>query len=315
MKQPIKLFLSLLVASFFLPGCMNKKQKTGQATVLTIGVMSSMDYLPLAVAQRNGYFEREGIMVNLRKFYSANERDAALQSGNLDGCILDYTGGAIQHAAGTAIFFTSQCDGTFELIAGKRANVASVNDLRGKNIATARHTVVDFCADMVLKQAKIAESEITKSEINKIPLRLEMLRNGKIDLTVLPDPFATIAKADGLHAVASLEGLGLHVTGIAFVQPAIDTKADAIHAFYRAYNNAIADLQQQPLSDFYPVLTEDIGFPPDLTNVAVLPAYHVARLPASDDLNAVNEWLKAKRLVPESYDIQTMIVRTFAPHE
>ena len=80
---------------------------------LNMGVMSSMDYLPLAVAQSNGYFEKEGLTVNLQKFFSANDRDAAIQSGNLDGSILDYTGAAIQKAGGVELFFTSQCDGTF----------------------------------------------------------------------------------------------------------------------------------------------------------------------------------------------------------
>lgn len=57
-----------------------------------------MDYLPLEVAQDNVFFEKEGINITTHRFYSANERNLALQSDNLGGPILDYTGAAIQRA-------------------------------------------------------------------------------------------------------------------------------------------------------------------------------------------------------------------------
>lgn len=80
------IYTLLLVALFI--SCTNKSKKTAENdNILNIGVMSSMDYLPLAVAQENGFFEKEGVIVKINKFYSANERDAAFQSGNLDGTI------------------------------------------------------------------------------------------------------------------------------------------------------------------------------------------------------------------------------------
>ena len=286
-------------------------KKDGREKTLTVGVMSSLDYLPLAVATSSGYFTQEGIEVNLQKFYSANERDAALQSGNLDGCILDYTGAAIQRAGGVNLYLTSQCDATFELIAGKNSGVKSVNDLRGKNFAVARNTVIDFCTDMVLKNAGIAQSEVQKSEINKIPLRLEMLRNEKIDLTVLPDPFATMAKSDGNQFVTSLQEMGYHVTGIVFTATAIDSKAKTIRAFYRAYNRAISDLQQRPIADFQDILINEIGFSqPAIVNVK-LPEYNPANLPEDNDLEAVSAWLREKELVPAGSDIHSLVDSRF----
>lgn len=283
----------------------NKENKN---MTLNMGVMSSMDYLPLAVAQSNGYFEKEGLTVNLQKFFSANDRDAAIQSGNLDGSILDYTGAAIQKAGGVELFFTSQCDGTFELIVGK--NVAN-NELKGKNFAVARNTVVDFCTDIVLQNAGIPQSDVVKSEINKIPLRLEMLRNGKIDMTVLPDPFASIAKADGFQMVTSLKEQGYQVTGIVFTKNAIDTKSDAIEVFYKAYNQAIADLQKKPAADFKDVLVSEIGFPEPVVASVKLPEYQLAKLPEAKDLDAVSTWLKERGLIRAEFDIHTIVNADF----
>lgn len=309
--------LRLFFYTIFLLGiasCTSIKQNAKDMT-LSVGVMSSMDYLPLIVAQKSGYFEQEGITVNLQKFYSANERDAAIQSGNLDGSILDYTGAAIQRAGGVDLYLTSQCDGTFELIAGKDTNVKSKNGLKGKNFAIARNTVIDFCTDMVLKNGEIAQSEVQKSEINKIPLRLEMLRNGKIDLTVLPDPFATIAKSDGNPVITTMKDLGYHVTGIVFTKTAIDNKKKAISAFYRAYNKAITDLKQKPLADFQDILTREIGFPQPLVANIKLPEYSPAKLPENKDLEAVSNWLKEKQLLPADFNIQTLVNAGFIPKQ
>lgn len=293
----------LLLVTILVVSCTSTKKESKNMT-LDMGVMSSMDYLPIAVAQANGYFENEGLTINLQKFFSANDRDAAIQSGNLDGSILDYTGGAVQRAGGVEIYFTSQCDGTFELIAGKNINQA---DLKGKNFAVARNTVVDFCTDIVLQNAGVAQSDVVKSEINKIPLRLEMLRNGKIDMTVLPDPFATIAKADGFPKVTSLKEQGYQVTGIVFTKNAIETKVDAINAFYKAYNQAVADLQSKPASDFKDILASEIGFPEPLAANVEIPDYQPAKLPAVKDLEAVGAWLKERELIPADFDVNSIV--------
>ena len=116
-----------------------------------------------------GFFEAEGVSVTINKFYSANERDAAFQSGNLDGTILDYTGAAIQRAGGINLKVTSQCDGSFVLIASKESGVNSIHDLAGKSLAVSRNTIIDFCTDLVLQQANISLKDVEKVEINKIP--------------------------------------------------------------------------------------------------------------------------------------------------
>lgn len=306
-KQTVKsaVFYCLII-SLALNACTgNKKENKNEE--LTIGVMSSMDYLPLAVADAQGYFEEEGVNVNLQKFFSANDRDAAIQSGNLDGSIIDYTGAALQRSGGVELFFTSQCDGTFELIAGKHTNIESIDELKGKNVAIAQNTVIDFCTAMILKSAGIEQDEVNKLEINKIPLRLEMLRNEKIDLTVLPDPFVTMAKDEGLPSIITMNDLGYHVTGIVFTKSAIDNKKEEIDAFYRAYNRAIADLQQLPLSDFQDVLVNEVGFPQPLVDKVILPEYHPAQLPKQEDLDAVNRWLQEKQLLPIDFDINSLV--------
>ena len=55
--------------------------------------MSSMDYYRWLLRCTRLLWREAN--VNLQ-FFSANDRDAAIQSGNLDGSIIDYTGAALQ---------------------------------------------------------------------------------------------------------------------------------------------------------------------------------------------------------------------------
>lgn len=306
-------FFILLIASF-LVACANGRSKTvneKEYSQLNIGVMSSMDYLPLAVAKDNGFFEQEGVSVIINKFYSANERDAAFQSGNLDGTIIDYTGAAIQRAGGIDMRITSQCDGAFVLVVGKESTINTPQDLKGKRLAVSRNTVIDFCTDWVLKDAEIELSDVEKVEINKIPLRLEMLRNGKIDATMLPDPFVTIALEAGNKGIVDIQDMDLRVTGIAFHDEVIVEKGEALKSFYRAYNQAVDLLNLQPASAFNDLLVREIGAPYELVSNIKLPTYTKSQLPQEKDLQKVDQWLKAHKLVAPDFDISTLIAVEF----
>ncbi|HTO14365.1 MAG TPA: ABC transporter substrate-binding protein [Edaphocola sp.] len=300
-------YLTAALLGVLMMSCGNDVKKDEAVAPITIGVMASMDYLPIAVAQANKYFEEEGVVVKIQKFYSANDRDAALQSNNLDGTIIDYTGAAIQKAGGVDLSFTSQCDGTFELIAGKDVEIKNDNDYIGKSFAISRNTVIDFCTDMLLKDKGIPLDKVKESEINKIPLRLEMLRNGKIDMTVLPDPFATMAKADGGQVLNSLQNIDYFITGIVFLKKSILEKEQSIRAFYKAYNRAVADLQEKPIDSFHKILVEEIGFPEAMLANVKLPNYEKARKPRNKDLQAVSDWLTNRKLITEDFDIFKMV--------
>lgn len=301
-----KLRYLLLLGLLLICSCTQKKNNKN-SQLLRIGVMSSMDYLPLAVAKEQNLFEEEGVEVVINKFYSANERDAAFQSGNLDGTILDYTGAAIQRAGGVDLKLTSQCDGSFVMVANRQSSVKDMEQLVAKKIAVSRNTIIDFCTDLVLQQARIPLKDVEKVEINKIPLRLEMLMNGKIDATMLPDPFATIALQNDNFAVVDIEKLDVRVTGIAFHNKSIDEKREAIESFYRAYNRAVDILLDEPVSSFHELLIAEVGVPAEFVSHIHLPRYTKASLPQIDDLKKVAAWLKSQNLVPSDFDIETLL--------
>ncbi|MDR2804187.1 MAG: ABC transporter substrate-binding protein [Dysgonamonadaceae bacterium] len=302
-----RVFYYLLFFGLAFSACKSPDKKTNS---LKIGVMSSMDYVPLAVAREQGFFDRQGVRVEIQKFYSANDRDAAFQSGNIDGTVIDYTGAILQKAGGVDLKLTSACNATFCLMTAQ-PEIRQLSDLSNKKTGVSRNTVIDFCLEMALLSAHIPVTAIEKQEINKIPIRFEMMMKGLSDATVLPDPFISIATAKGAKSLVCMEDLGYAVTGIMFHTQAIDRKSDEIKAFYRDYNEAIEYIHTHSVEDLETVLVEEIGFPKALIASVQLPDYTPAQMPQEKDIQAVCAWLKEKKLIPEHFSTQDLSDKRF----
>ncbi|MCC8147193.1 MAG: ABC transporter substrate-binding protein [Bacteroidales bacterium] len=307
MVRRFSLYMVFFIIGIFLfMACNNKADQDG----LTIGVMSSTDLLPYAIAQRNGYFENYGVNVTIQKFYSANDRDASFQTKTVDGTITDLTGAIIQRANGIDAVITSKEFGVFHVMTHD-STIHTMAGLKGKNVASSKNTVIDFVIDMALNSAGLTPDDIVRQEVNKIPIRLEMLRNYKTDATGLPEPFISIALEDGMKSVVSLNELGYNVTCMFFHQSVINEKKDLLKSFYQAYNEAVNYIHTHPRHEYTDVLIKDLGVPEHLVSKVLLPGYQKAALPTSRDINAVIQWLKEKSLIPADYQPDHLLNDTF----
>lgn len=300
----------IALSAFLLVSCTSgKKQENKDIPSLSIGVMSSMDYLPLAVAQREGYFAKHGVEVKIERFMSANQRDIAFQSGTVDGGVTDYTSAALLKAGGFDMKLTSKCQAPFYIVAGAKSGINDVAGLKGKKIAVSQNTVIDFCVDMALKSVGLTPADVEKVEINKIPDRFEMLRNNKIDATGLPNPFALIANSEGCNLLVSMDSLKYTVTGIVFSQSAINTKAEAIKKMYAAYNDGVEYLNTHRVSDIKDILVKDMMFPEAVADKVTIPNYTRAQpvTVGDKDILEVIEWLASKKLLDSNFKAGDLI--------
>lgn len=306
------LALALLSVMLFVSGCGSTAEKE-QKKEITIGMMPDTDSLPFIVAEKEGYFEAEGVKVNLVQFKSAMDRDAALQSGNLDGAVSDVLAAAFLKSGGFPVVITSRTDGSYKLIAGKNAGARGVPDLAGKEIAVSKNTIIEYVTDSIFAKENLGEAAIEKVVIPQIPTRLEMLQNGKLAAATLPEPMATMAIASGGVLVSSSDHLGINPGIILFTEQATKDKKKDIQAMYRAYNRAVAKINEQGKGDIIDLAIEKLAYPPKVKEVLVLPKYREAALPEKSDITDCVLWLNRKELVKDSYTYESLVV-DLLPH-
>lgn len=307
MKKIMAMVLVVLLVSI-LGGCGQKAtEKPANLQELTIGTMPDVDSIPFIIAQEKGYFKEEGLTINIKPFKSAMDRDSALQSGNLDGAISDMLAVAFAKAGGFDVKITSLTSGSYKLVAAKDIGDASILSLKGKDVAVSKNTIIEYVTDRILATNSLDSNSINKVVIPQIPTRLEMLQSGKLAAATLPEPMASIAISNGCKLVNSSDQLEINPGILLFTNKAIGTKSAEIKAMYRAYNKAVAYLEQEPQEKYIDLLIEKGGFPPTVKGALELPKYKKAVLPSEKDVQECVDWLTEKSLIKQNYSYKDLV--------
>ena len=78
-----KIMLIVLAITLILSGCASEPE----VNEVKMAVLPVLDALPMYVAQAQGYFEDEGLVVELIPVASAPERDSLMQAGQVDAIL------------------------------------------------------------------------------------------------------------------------------------------------------------------------------------------------------------------------------------
>jgi len=305
------MMLLLLLVLALAAGCGQQAEKK-ELQEITIGLMPDTDSLPFIIAQEKGFFAEAGVKVNLQQFKSAMDRDSALQSGNLDGSVSDLLAVAFAKAGGFDVKVTSFTDGSYKLVAGAAEPAADIKGLQGKDVAVSKNTIIEYVTDQILANQQMPSDGINKVVIPQIPVRLEMLQSGKLAAATLPEPMAGIAIHNGGHLINSSDQLGINPGVMLFTAKAVEGKKAEIQAVYRAYNKAVAYLNNTPSTEYMALVLSKGGFPPAAKDALNLPQYHEAGLPAEKDVMDCIAWMKEKQLIKQTYSYKDIVIDLLA---
>lgn len=294
MKRRINkgLLTSLVIAmAISLIGCTGQKDNT-----IHIGVMYSSDIIPLAIMTEKNLDEKYGFQLDMQVFQSAKDRDAALQAGELDGVFTDYIGMCMYQNAGLEMKITGVTDGDYVLLAGKDTKISSLMEAKGKEIAISENTLIEYSLDFILDKNQLDTNYLSKKVVPRIPDRLEMLRNGSIDLGLLPDPFSTLAEESDAIVLGSANEFGLYPAVCAFDESAIKEKKELINKMYKAYNEAVDYINNTDIKEYENLVIKTCGYPEELSGKIKLPTYRKHTLPTEEELTHAISWASKKGL-------------------
>ena len=280
---------------------------SNEKTVLRLGVMGSIDAVPLVIAQKNGYFEEEGIDLDLQIFKAAKDRDAALQAEELDGVLCDEVAISIYQNSGIDMKITGTTNGFWTLVAGKDSGINSVDDLKVKKIAISERTMIDYLADYIATENGMESTDIEKVAIPAMPARLEALKNNQIDAAILPAPFNDTAVKDGGTEIVKLYNKDIMISATAFLQDVISKNPDAIKGFYKAYDKAIDYINNNDIKEYEDTIIKTVGYSEDMRGNISLPDIKRNYLPKEENVQRVFDWSKENGIITKDLNAKDII--------
>jgi NitT/TauT family transport system substrate-binding protein len=271
----------------------------GERRSLRVGLMPAVNSIPLIVAQHEGYFEEEGVEVELELFRSQFYREAALQAGEIDGAISDLVNAINGWSNGSDTKVAIHTHGLFGILSSPGSTVRTLADWDGaERVQTGllEDSIIFYVAERVLEAHGADPEKIDIISTLNLPSRLEMLVADQLEAAVLPEPMTRIAVAQGAHMLADTSVLEETPGVLLFTGPARGKKANAIRALLRAYDRAVALLAAD--ADAYrDIVIEVGGFPPAVRDAMVFPAFEPARRPSREMVEDVAEWMMEKGLI------------------
>jgi len=280
--------LSLLALS----SCAAKKP----AEPLRFGILPDADSLPFMVARDEGLFDKEGVKVELVPFVNAQERDAAIQAGRIDGAIADILAAAFLVAGGFDMRVTSASDGRYGIAAAPGSGITDAKGLAGKRIGMSTNTIIQYAVDAIAGAAGLSQDAYQSVAVPKMPVRMEMLLAGQIDAAGLPEPLLTAAVARGAVLVGTTDEFNIDAAVMLFSKAVLDTRLDEVRRLYKAYEAATEKIEAAPDS-YRAYLVEKASFPEEVRNAYRFVRYRKPSLPAAGQIEAALAWMNARGLL------------------
>jgi len=263
---------------------------------LRLGIMPDADSLPFMVAEAEGLFAKNGVAVELVSFANAEERDAAIQAGRLDGAVSDLLAACFLVAGGFDMRVTSVTDGRYGIAAAPGSGIANTAGLAGKKIGLSSNTIIQYSVDAITNAAGLTASGYNAVAIPKMPVRMEMLLAGQVDAAGLPEPFLTTAIQRGAILVGTTEQFHIDAAVIVFSKAVLDTRLADVQNLYTVYALAAEKINATPES-YRAFLVEKARFPADIKDAYRFVKYRKPTMPDATQVQAVIVWLKARGLL------------------
>lgn len=243
MKKFLTLFLAVCLLIFPLSAC----KKDGLKEIELNEVTHSVFYAPLYLAMENGYFEEEGLKINLTNGGGANNSMAAVLSGTAqiglmgpETVIYVYNQG--KRDCPKVFGQLTQKDGAFLVSRNAEPNF-QWTDLRGKEILAGRRGGVPAMTfEYILNQLGMQDGvDFTLNYDVQFNLMTSAFIQGTADYCTVFEPTASEYEKNGTwHIVASVGAQGGEIPYTSFIalDSYINENQDIIRSFMRALKKA-----------------------------------------------------------------------------
>lgn len=253
--------LSTSIRAALLAGCTLLGAATGaQAGTLKLGMVTWVGYGPLFLARDLGYFEEQGLTVELEIIEDSSIYMAALASGSLQGVAttLDtYIQYRSEDACFKSVYALDDSHGGDGVLV--REEVASFEDLKGQDVGLSVGGVSHFWFNLLLKKFGMTEADVSIVNMTADDAAAAFMA-GRIPVAVTWEPHLTLAKSSGAGKVLinSTETPGAIVDVVVLGCDVLSSQAADVEALVNGLNKANEYLASNP-TEAYAVMAGGVG--------------------------------------------------------
>lgn len=290
---------------------------------LRVGVLPVMNTLPYFVAAQEGFYEANGVNVELVPVESARDRSIGLQTGQLDVGNNDVMGAVMQVASGDELkivrhdsfetgvrFFSIVTSADSGLDTVEKLIEALENDTA--QVAIGHNTVTEYMAYKLLSDAGYEPQENDWLEVSAIPLRLEQMAQGLVAAALLPEPLTTLAvDVQGGTAVLQDSATAFVPVALTVTQAALDTRPGDVCAFLTAYQQAVEAINADPEAYRH----NEIRIPEPIIASYQVPTFMAPRVPSEAEMDLVQDWMVKVGMIDEAVPYADLVDGRFVPSD
>jgi NitT/TauT family transport system substrate-binding protein len=237
------------------------------AETLHVGYVSrDLNYLPFFIAQKKGFYAREGIEVDLIAIGRADLQLQALVTGDLHFALINPDGVIVinEKGANLKVVAGSSNAAPYVLVGGK--NYKKIEDLRGARlgVASLKGGATSILLSYLKNKGLIYPRDFNLAVIaGGTPARLSALESGAVAGAVLGVPFADIAIDRGFNRLGdTTEVISKYEFNSVNVNPVwAEKNRGAVVKFLKAHIQSLRWIYERPAeaADF---LTKEFGLKP-----------------------------------------------------
>jgi len=274
----------------------------GAEGAIRLGILPVLDTLPLHVAVAEGFFEKQGLTVQLVPFDSALERDAAMQAGQLEAYFGDMVNtvlvvqGGVPMRMVTVSYVSRPGQRQFAVVGRPGLDAVSLHALPSGTLALSNATIMEYLLDLMEERGLVPKGRFERLEVKKIPIRMQMLLGGRLDLAILPEPLVSLAESQGARVYADDQSLDVPLTVIGILDRFLQDPAGVGERFLAAYGEAVAALSRDP-EKYRKLLAESCRIPESLRDTFRIPAFPRPGLPPKAEVERLLSWMGSRGLV------------------
>ena len=263
------------------------------SAALKIGVLPTIDCLPLYVAKERRFFDTLGVDIRLKPYTSQIDCDDALLKGRIEGTVTDLVKTEGMKKKGIPLRYATATQARWQLVANRLSRISEMKQLTDKMVAMARFSATHMLAELCIDSAHLKRDDVFLIQINDPNICLKMLKNNELDAMMLPEPQATSARIWKNPVLFDTENRDIRLGIIAFRENVLKGKERnrQYAAFLKGYNAAVDSINQYGISSYAPLVKKYMKV--DEQTVRQLPKIKYTHItaPREKDIARAQKWL------------------------